>query len=311
MAIYDKFLGDPIVVKVASEPSDIIWENRQFTATTRKLRMAVVYFIILILLACSGTFIYYCQTKALTYKNKYPVVNCEELIREDYGGDWTGRLQEDAVREYKINRQYELSQKPFNYFGPMQCYCTKLAKEKPDEVKKPMEVQMDKDGNGSPTSEWVPVCQLYEKDKILNVIISSSISFIIIAINTLLRSIVIIGIRWVRQHTYSEQLASITNGVFYAQFFNTGLIILFVNANLSEHAGFPLYYLAKQLAGSFYDYSPQWYADVGFKIVQTMIIQSIIPYVTLVSGFAVPYLLRFYDSKFTGDKYITRKITMQ
>jgi len=69
---------------------------------------------------------------------------------------------------------------------------------------------------------------------------------------------------------------------------------------LSEHAGFPLFGLAKQLRGSFYDYSPQWYADVGFKIVQTMIIQSIIPYVTLISGFAIPYLMRLYDSKFTG-----------
>jgi len=60
MKIYEKFLGEPIDVHEASEPSDIIWENRQFTAGVRKCSMAVVYFIIGILLACSLVFIYYC-----------------------------------------------------------------------------------------------------------------------------------------------------------------------------------------------------------------------------------------------------------
>ena len=196
----------------------------------------------------------------------------------------------------------------------MQCYCENLAKENPDQVKEKYLIKnmlsIDNKKQESRSDQKVAVCELYKKDKQMNLIISSSISFIIIAINMVLRSIVIVGIKWVGQHTYSEQLASITNGVFYAQFFNTGLIILFVNADLSEHVTYP-FGLAKQLAGSFYDYSPQWYADVGFKICFTMIIQSFLPYVTLIVGFAVPYLKRVWDSKFSGDEYTTRQITMQ
>lgn len=57
----------------------------------------------------------------------------------------------------------------------------------------------------------------------------------IVVINLILKESIIALITWVGEDTISEQLASITNGVFYAQFFNTGILLLLVNANLSEH----------------------------------------------------------------------------
>jgi len=107
----------------------------------------------------------------------------------------------------------------------------------------------------------------------------------IIAINLILKILIIKLITWVGEDTNSEQLASITNGVFVAQFFNTGFLLLFVNANLTEHEP---HFLTKFFRGPFYDYMPRWYSTVGIKIVQTMIINSIVPYITLVAGFAVP-----------------------
>ena len=35
MVKYDKFLGKEILVQEACEPSDIIWENRQYSESTR------------------------------------------------------------------------------------------------------------------------------------------------------------------------------------------------------------------------------------------------------------------------------------
>jgi len=55
---------------------------------------------------------------------------------------------------------------------------------------------------------------------------------------------------------------------------------------------------------------PKWYAEVGEKIVQTMIIQSILPYVTLCSGFAIPWLKRKLDRSFGDDLYKTKKTSM-
>jgi len=67
-------------------------------------------------------------------------------------------------------------------------------------------------------------------------ILGFAITFVIIAFNTILKIIIIKLITWVGEDTYSQRFASVTNGVFVAQFFNTGLLLLLVNANLTEHS---------------------------------------------------------------------------
>jgi len=97
----------------------------------------------------------------------------------------------------------------------------------------------------------------------------------------------------IREDTYSKQLTSITNMVFIAQFFNTGILLLLVNANLAEHHYIPGHSIVN---GAYYDYSPQWYIDVGFKLVQTQLIAVFVPYCTTVGvGVVVPKLKKFMD----------------
>lgn len=105
---------------------------------------------------------------------------------------------------------------------------------------------------------------MYENDKIISFILGTSISFIIIIVNAILKSVIIKLIEWIGEPTVSQQLASVTNGVFYAQFFNTGILLLLVNANLTEHE--PKFF-TKYFEGPHYDYMPLWYAEVGSKIV--------------------------------------------
>ena len=57
--------------------------------------------------------------------------------------------------------------------------------------------------------------------------------------------------------------------MFFAQFFNTGFLILIVNANMKEHDPSEF---TKYFDGPFTDYMPQWYIDVGLKILQTVFI---------------------------------------
>jgi hypothetical protein len=66
--------------------------------------------------------------------------------------------------------------------------------------------------------------------------LGTAISFIIIIINTILKTVIIKLIESIKYDTYSMMLASITNGVFIAQFFNTGILLLLVNANMTEHS---------------------------------------------------------------------------
>lgn len=78
-------------------------------------------------------------------------------------------------------------------------------------------------------------------------------------------------VKWVGEDTNSEQLSSITRAIFIAQFFNTGIILLLVQANLSEHWPKAFWTTATN-GGRFYDYSPNWYGDVGSTIAFSMVI---------------------------------------
>lgn len=55
---------------------------------------------------------------------------------------------------------------------------------------------------------------------------------------------------------------------------------------------------------------PLWYTDVGLKILQTMVINSFMPYVGIVVGFVVSMLKQKLDSKFTDNKYVTKQTSM-
>lgn len=90
--------------------------------------------------------------------------------------------------------------------------------------------------------------------------------------------------------------------MFYAQFFNTGFLLLLVNANMSEHSP---KFITQFIKGSFHDYTPDWYSEVGNKIILAMVINSVMPIVGVVSTAGVPYALRMLDNNWTGDPYKT------
>ena len=76
MVQYDRFLGAEIDLQEASEPSDIIWENRAFSEKTRNIKRLISAVIILIMLAGSASIIYFCSIKSLQLKTKYPNLDC-------------------------------------------------------------------------------------------------------------------------------------------------------------------------------------------------------------------------------------------
>ena len=56
---YDKLLGTPLDIGDASEPTDIIWENRHFTAWDRTKRTTIVFGIVSALLFISFILLFY------------------------------------------------------------------------------------------------------------------------------------------------------------------------------------------------------------------------------------------------------------
>jgi len=104
-------------------------------------------------------------------------------------------------------------------------------------------------------------------------IFTNGIMVLIITINVVLRTITVKLITWIGYDTYSEQMTRVINGVFIVLFFNTGILLLLVNANLMDISGL----LGRIFDGRFYDYSPQWYVSVGDKLVQTMLLNAFMP----------------------------------
>lgn len=96
--------------------------------------------------------------------------------------------------------------------------------------------------------------------------------------------------------------------MFAAQFFNTGILLLLINGNMTEHSP---HFITKNIQGPFYDYMPDWYTNVGAKIVQTMMINAVLPYAGLVGAFVVPALKRKVDRGCCGgDIYKTKKTSL-
>lgn len=123
--------------------------------------------------------------------------------------------------------------------------------------------------------------------------------------NLILKKVIIALITWVGEDTFSQRLTSITNGVFIAQFFNTGILLTLVNANLNEQLPAAL---GVFFQGKYYDYDQLWYQEVGTKIVQTMFINAfVLPWIGLITAKVVPLIKRKRNG---GSAYNTKSTSM-
>jgi hypothetical protein len=145
-----------------------------------------------------------------------------EELYDNRAKDW----ESESVKEWNTNIRKAGDVRPTYFTGVMQCFCLN---EKHNKVPKNKEYFTLKSKVG------VPVCGNFNKDKLVSKGLGTSVSFVIIAINLVLKKVIIKGVQWVGQDTNSAQLTSITNGVFIAQFFNTGILLLLINGNMSEH----------------------------------------------------------------------------
>lgn len=99
------------------------------------------------------------------------------------------------------------------------------------------------------------MCKDYSESMFMNLAIGQSITGFIVVVNLILKTLTIALITWIGYDTHSEQLTKITNGVFIAQFFNTAIVLLIVEANTFE--------TFSRLSGFFHgpypDYTITWY----------------------------------------------------
>jgi len=118
--------GLEIEIQPASEPSDIIWENRHFTPAQRSKKSIIVWIVISLALLASFIIIFAGRKSQKAVATRYPPVDCEPFY-ENYGtGD---SLYQFAFADYSGNQKLIDEGKKTSYQGYMQCYCNYQASE--------------------------------------------------------------------------------------------------------------------------------------------------------------------------------------
>jgi len=102
-------------------------------------------------------------------------------------------------------------------------------------------------------------------------------SFIVVIVNYLLATFMRHLTYLEGHHSYNALNASYALRLFFAQFFNTGVLTVIINASVTG-----VKYLTTTLGvstGKYDDFSPAWYTNVGGQIVTTMLINIVSPHI--------------------------------
>jgi hypothetical protein len=152
------------------------------------------------------------------------------------------------------------------------------------------------------------VCDQWLTDKFSTLLYTKIVSISINVINFVLRTFLILLVKFIGEDTKSEQTRSVKVAVFITQFFNTAILLLLFNANMSEQ-DVPLF--SGALTGAYTDFNDDWYVDIGGTITKAMIVASIFPIIEFVMFGLMKWAFKFMDRSFTNDIFRSKKGSIQ
>lgn len=147
-----------------------------------------------------------------------------------------------------------------------------------------------------------------DDDKFAGLAYNQAVTIGIVAINFILRMFIIKLITYIGKDTESEQTRLITNGVFIVQFFNTALLLLLVNANMSEQGGF--FDILSRDSG-IPDFNTLWFNEIGTTLVGAMLFNVYWPVVEFFVFGGMRTAFRLLDRSFSCNSNRTKKTTLQ
>lgn len=164
------------------------------------------------------------------------------------------------------------------------------------------------------TGEKALYCKTWATSFVTTQVFSFLSVLMVVFINVLLAKILNVLVGMEKHHTESSQVVSRVTKVFLAQFCNTALLMVVINANLNyffdNSTGFSLSSLPI-LNGKYSDFTPAWYNDVGVALMLTMIINTFSPHVYVVINYLSLEFRRCYDRGFSFDYSLTRQDTQR
>lgn len=293
-------LGEPLYFTEATEPMNILWENRHFTKADRVKRGFVATLFIFLLILISFSIIFTGKTISVKIQKTYPPVSCASLMDsyQSYAQDYAYKEWQEFYAPRNDDRK--------NYYltGILQCFCDSQNKTKKG-------FSSDSTMYGAPHKPALPsaaICYEYGKDLETAYMLGQGVSQAIVVVNFILRLFIIKLIQYIGKDTESGQTLLITYGVFIVQFFNTAILLLLANANMSEQGA-----IGKLLSfGSIPDFDSLWFNDIGYSMIYAMAYNIFWPLIEFCVYFGLRFLYRHLDrGLLTCNPHKTKKTTIQ
>ena len=269
----EKILGAKMHFENCSEPTDIIWENRHFTDRDYVIRQTFAFVIIGILLFASMILIYWISAFSADMATVFPNVDCG-AIEATYGEG--SALQPYAVDDYDYIQGHPGDPSS----GCLQCFCQQQYKDGVADYDTASYGQADGDA----------ICGYYQSTVMSVYLWTTALSYLLIGINYVLRTVCIMLVDWIGFSTETVRLSKTTTITWVVQWFNSAFLLLMVNANLSEQ---PITFWLT--SGSLPDFNSAWFRSVGDIIVAAMIFNVYYPLLEFVMFWGLRFLYRCLD----------------
>ena len=134
------------------------------------------------------------------------------------------------------------------------------------------------------------ICEGYASAVTTVLLWTSALSYLLIGINYILRTVCIMLVDWIGYSTETVRLSKTTTVTFIVQYFNSAFLLLMVNANMSEQ---PITFWLT--TGSLPDFNTAWFRSVGDIIVLAMVFNIYYPILEVLGYWALRVLFRCLD----------------
>jgi hypothetical protein len=280
------------------EPTNIIWENRDFSKLMRaaKAFMILVAVVVVLFITFVATF------KAKDMQNvlvgKYSTdIKCSEL-KDMYSDDAIQLMAADEWFAYYKKGGMENDR---NIASSLSCFCTDLFEEEGSDAQEMLFATSDK--------KMVATCSEIFDDKASVALIATGVSMLIVAVNFILKVMLIEMVSGLRLKTMTKETDITMVAIFVGQFVNTAILLVLNNASFKdfdEGVG-PLSFVF--FVGTETDFSVNWYRQVGALIISTLIVQALWPLIEIGMFGAMWWGKQYLDRGMGSDSYKTQMPT--
>jgi hypothetical protein len=268
-------------VYAATAPTNIMWENLEYHRGARNVRKIIVGICTAIMILGSFACIYATSVYSTTLNDP----SCDKQIKKPP----CGLFLSGSGCNNSFTKEMEPASRSLCYASMMKafsnstdascksCWCVEALNSISDILRD--DLILNKEYNKACEQ---PIITFFVRRSLLQ----GSVAFIVV-INIVLKSGLAFLVPQEKHHTRTDSDRSLVHKVFIAQFINTALVALLVNARISGFAElssssdgskFPLF------TGPYEDFNLPWYIDIGGNHVVTMIsnaVQTFIPIVIL------------------------------